>query len=91
LLNAAALKNIYNYPIPGLQEELAIHAAQQGPAIPIFCISWAARIAHGSWLSMAGAPLQPRATSQASPASQHPAGRRSSDGLVNILQLFIII
>ena len=35
-----------------------------------------------SWLSMAGAPLQPPATSQASPASQHPAGRRSSDGLV---------
>ena len=36
LLNAAALKNIYNYPIPGLQEELAIPPAQQGPAIPIF-------------------------------------------------------
>ena len=36
MLNAAALKNIYNYPIPGLQEELAIPPAQQGPAIPIF-------------------------------------------------------
>ena len=36
LLNAAALRNIYNYPIPGLQEELAIPPAQQGPAIPIF-------------------------------------------------------
>ena len=36
LLNAAALRNIYNYPMPGIQEELAIPTAQQGPAIPIF-------------------------------------------------------
>ena len=36
MLNAAALRNIYNYPMPGIQEELAIPTAQQGPAIPIF-------------------------------------------------------
>ena len=80
-LRSRLARGVRSWDPPTLPPELRSRLARTTRGVD-HCISWAARIAHGSAWRAPRWPLQPPATSQASPASQHPAGRRSSDGLV---------
>ena len=80
-LRSRLARGVRSWDPPTLPPELRSRLARTTRGVD-HCILWAARIAHGSAWRAPRWPLQPPATSQASPASQHPAGRRSSDGLV---------